>query len=163
MSKKKKEKKEERFFGLRKSQFVVELDKKFFHHDKSAKHNDTTVCVIYFAFLTYRIAPMGITPKIVKKVERRFQGIKFNGQMGRGSAFLMHIKGKAEVSNDDTPNEMVGKDVAYSKCLQKAYQIAKAIVQTINSELEKTVTKNINVFDFLDKSLNKEVEWVKNV
>lgn len=163
MSKKKKEKKEERFFGLRKSQFVVESDKKFFHHEKNTKHNDTTVCVVYFAFPTFRLAPMGLTPDIVKKVERRFQGIEFNGQMGRGSAFLMHIKGKAEVSDDDTPNEMVGKDVAYSKCLQKAYQIAKAIAETINSELGKTVAKNGNVINFLDAGLKREVEWVKNV
>lgn len=165
--KKKKEKKEVRFWGLKKSQFVVEVrdHKHFYHHEANAKHGDITICKVLFAFPTKKLSPLGIvTPELVKLVENRYKGVKFNGILnGPASAFLFEVKYKAEVSKDDTPNELVGKDVAYSKCIERAYKTAAGIAKLISSALEEQIRYNDNVIDFLNIGAERENNWRKGI
>ena len=164
--KKKKEMKEARFWGLKKSQFVVEVKdhKHFYHHEANAKHGDITVCKVLFAFPTKRLSPLGVvTPEFAKLVERRYKGIKFNGNYGPASAFLFEVKYKAEVSKDDTPSELVGKDVAYSKCLERAYKTAAGIAKLISMSLQKQISNNDNVVDFLNIGAERENNWRKGI
>lgn len=163
---KKKEKKEARFYGLKKSQFVVEVksQKHFYHHEANAKHGDTTVCKVLFAFPTKKLSPLGVvTPELAKLIERRYKGIKFNGNYGPASAFIFEIKYKAEVSKDDIPNEIVGKDIAYSKCLERAYKTAAGIAKLLSETLQKQITNNNNVIDFLNTGAEREKNWRKNI
>ena len=163
---KKKEKKEVRFWGLKKSQFVVEVNghKHFYHHEANAKHGDITVCKVLFAFPTKRLSPLGVvTPEFAKLVENRYKGVKFNGKYSSASAFLFEVKYKAEVSKDDTPNELVGKDVAYSKCLERAYRTAAGIAKLFSSELQKQISNNDNVVDFLNLGAERENNWRKSI
>ena len=164
--KKKKEMKEVRFWGLKKSQFVVEVKdhKHFYHHEANAKHGDITVCKVLFAFPTKRLSPLGVvTPELAKLVENRYKGVKFNGKYGPASAFLFEVKYKAEVSKDDTPNELVGKDVAYSKCVERAYKTAAGIASLISIALVKQLRYNDNVIDFLDIGAERENNWRKSI
>lgn len=164
--KKKKEMKEVRFWGLKKSQFVVEVKdhKYFYHHEANAKHGDITVCKVLFAFPTKRLSPLGVvTPELAKWVENRYKGVKFNGKYGPASAFLFEVKYKAEVSKDDTPNELIGKDVAYSKCLERAYKTAAGITNLISNALVKQLKYNDNVIDFLNIGADRENNWRKGI
>lgn len=163
---KKKEKKEVRFWGLKKSQFVVEVNghKHFYHHEANAKHGDITVCKVLFAFPTKRLSPLGIvTPELAKWVENRYKGVKFNGKYGPASAFLFEVKYKAEVSEDDTPNELVGKDVAYSKCLERAYKTAAGITKLLSKTLQEQINNNENVIGFLNVGAERENNWRKGI
>lgn len=163
---KKKEKKEARFYGLKKSQFVVEVEghKHFYHHEANAKHGDTTVCKILFAFPTKRLSLLGVvTPEFAKLIEKRYRGVKFNGNYGPSSAFLFEVKYKAEVSKDDTPSEIVGKDIAYSKCLERAYKTAAGIAKLFSETLQKQIINNNNVIDFLNIGAEREKNWRKNI
>lgn len=163
---KKKEKKEVRFWGLKKSQFVIEVrdHKHFYHHEANEKHGDITVCKVLFAFPTKRLSPLGIvTPEFAKLVENRYKGVKFNGKYGPASAFLFEVKYKAEVSKDDTPNELIGKDVAYSKCLERAYRTAAGITKLFSSVLQKQISNNDNVVDFLNLGADRENNWRKGI
>lgn len=163
---KKKEKKEVRFWGLKKSQFVVEVKdhKHFYHHEANAKHGDITVCKVLFAFPTKRLSPLGVvTPEFAKLVENRYKGVKFNGKYGLASAFLFEVKYKAEVSKDDTPNELVGKDVAYSKCLERAYKTAAGITKLLSKTLQEQINNNENVIGFLNVGAERENNWRKGI
>lgn len=163
---KKKEKKEVRFWGLKKSQFVVEVKdhKHFYHHEANAKHGDITVCKVLFAFPTKRLSPLGlVTPEFAKLVEKRYKGVEFNGKYGNASAFLFEVKYKAEVSKDDTPSEIIGKDVAYSKCLERAYKTAAGIAKLLSMSLQKQLRYNNNVIDFLGIGAERENNWRKGI
>lgn len=164
--KKKKEIKELRFWGLKRSQFIVEVKdhKHFYHHEDNAKHGDITVCKVLFAFPTKKLFPLGIvTPELVKLIENRYKGVKFNGNYGPASAFLFEVKYKAEVSKDDTPNELIGKDVAYSKCLERAYKTAAGIAKLFSSALEEQIRYNDNAIDFLNLGAERESNWRKDI
>lgn len=166
---KKKVKTEERFRGFKKDQFMVECPVKggekqqYFIQPKTAKHNEIIVCVIYFAFLTKRLTPL-VTPTMVKAVKKRFRGVQYNGMVGKpNSAFLLQVKGKAELSDNDTYNEALGKDVAYSKCLRQAYKTASDIAEIIGKELAAQAVKDSDIQDFLKLGLEREQNWIKTI
>ena len=122
------------------------------------------MCKVLFAFPTKKLSPLGVvTPELAKWVENRYKGVKFNGKYGPASAFLFEVKYKAEVSKDDTPNELVGKDVAYSKCLERAYKTAAGITNLISSVLQEQINNNENIIGFLNVGAERENNWRKGI
>ena len=101
--------------------------------------------------------------ELAKLVENRYKGVKFNGKYGPTSAFLFEVKYKAEVSKDDTPNELVGKDVAYSKCLERAYKTAAGIAKLFSMALQEQINNNENVIGFLNVGAERENNWRKGI
>lgn len=138
------------FGNLKRSQFIKEIDRQFYHQEADSTHDDTTVCKLKVGFPTAELfILLNDNVEGIKILLKRFQNLDWEYN-SRGNLYLTGtFIGKAVLDSDDTYNEFVGRDISYSKCLIKALSTLKNIIFFVNDLLLKQCERNTKVRDFI--------------
>lgn len=159
----KKGQKEQKFAGLRKKDFLVEVSRDYYGQlDEETAKGAITVCVLDTAIPLKNISQSHISEKLHTIVNKGFPNVEFNFNPA-AEAFIITTKGKAICSRDDVYQREVGERVAYAKALGKAFSVASRIVSLAQKEHEKWANYTKNVADFLAMASQRELEYVKGV
>lgn len=159
----KKVQKEQRFAGLKKKDFLVEVSKNYYSQlNEKAGKGAITVCILTTAVPLENISQTHISQNLCTMVEKGFPNVEFNYNP-TAEAFIITTKGKAVCSSDDVYHKEVGENVAYAKALGKAFSVASRIVSLAQKEHEEWAEHTKNVSDFLAMASQRELEYVKGV
>lgn len=148
--------KEKRFEGLKKSDYIIEVDKTFF------KRDNVTVCVLDVVIPIDDLVPGTISDNLVNRIHSGFPELRFNYNECF-PAFMVSVRGKAVCTPDDEYNEEVGETVAYSKAQAKAYSIMNRLAVIIAQNLARWFVHAQNVSEYFKIALEREANFVKNI
>lgn len=154
-------KKERRFEGLKKSNFVVKISKNYYEQPKTEKHGEITVCVLKAALPLKTVMLGALVPKVLDKVTKSFPEVEFNFNPN-AEAFIVSANGKAVCSKEDTFDDAIGKSIAYAKAQGKIYSVFSRIIKAIKEIYLDMAEYNQNVEDFLRISADREKSYVSS-
>lgn len=149
-------KKEKRFEGLKKRNYMIELKKAFY------KENKVTVCALSVAIPTGDLVPVAMSKHLFNRIRGGFPNVRFNFDVG-APAFLINVRGKSVCTSDDKYDEALGETIAYSKAQAKAYSVVSRISAIIASDLIGWGTHAGNVSEFFNMASEREIKFVKSI
>lgn len=148
--------KEKRFEGLKKSNYIIEVDKTFF------KRDNVTVCVLDVVIPIDDLIPGTISDSLVSRIHLGFPEVQFNYNECF-PAFMVNVRGKAVCTPDDEYNEEVGETVAYSKAQAKAYSIVNRLATIMAQYLATWSAHAQNVSEYFKIAQLREMNFVNNI
>lgn len=140
------------FEGLKKKNFCVELNKKFY------KHGERTTCVAKMAIPIPWWMP-------VKSVLKMFPELRKsqNFTTKLDDCMILTVKATCCPSGGDEYDEKKGETIAYSKCQRKAYRIAARVLEKLSDYLAEESGKFERASAFMSLCYERENNFLNTI